>query len=153
MAVQPEHGNDAALSIPTILAVFHSPLISTLQAVKRALLLSPVTWVMIYNTALHLSNIPPFIYTMADSKIYLNVPFAQKDEAKALGARWDAAQKKWYIPADKDIALFARWQAESGAPESPKPKTSANKTAVTGVKTFATVKDFVAYNGDAPPWD
>ncbi|MFI3136422.1 MAG: DUF5710 domain-containing protein, partial [Methylococcaceae bacterium] len=38
---------------------------------------------------------------MADSKIYLNVPFAQKDEAKALGARWDAAQKKWYISADK----------------------------------------------------
>ncbi len=90
---------------------------------------------------------------MADSKIYLNVPFAQKDEAKALGARWDAAQKKWYISADKDIALFARWHAESGAPESPKSKTSADKIAVTGVKTYATVKDFVAYNGDAPPWN
>jgi len=31
---------------------------------------------------------------MPNSKIYLNVPFAQKDEAKALGARWDAIKKK-----------------------------------------------------------
>ena len=93
---------------------------------------------------------------MADSKIYLNVPFAQKDEAKALGARWDAVQKKWFVPADKDIALFTRWRAESDAVESPRSKTSStgssSKTAA-GVKTHATVKDFVAYNGDAPPWD
>ena len=96
---------------------------------------------------------------MAESKTYLNVPFAQKDEAKALGARWDAVQKKWFVPADKDVALFARWQAESGAVESPRAKTSSShissssKKAASGVKTHATVKDFVAYDGDAPPWD
>ena len=92
---------------------------------------------------------------MADSKIYLNVPFAQKDEAKALGARWDAIQKKWFVTPDKDIALFAKWQAAS-APR-PKSSTSAIKSssgkAVAGVKTRAAVEDFVAYNGDTPPWD
>lgn len=31
------------------------------------------------------------------NKVYLNVPFAKKDEAKALGARWDPQKKKWYI--------------------------------------------------------
>ena len=30
-------------------------------------------------------------------KIYLNVPFSQKDHAKGLGAKWDASKKKWYI--------------------------------------------------------
>ena len=30
------------------------------------------------------------------NKIYLNVPFANKDEAKVLGAKWDASKKKWY---------------------------------------------------------
>ncbi|WP_157199584.1 DUF5710 domain-containing protein [Methylomonas koyamae] len=39
---------------------------------------------------------------MAAAKTYLNVPYAQKDAAKALGARWDASNKKWYIPAGKD---------------------------------------------------
>ena len=29
-------------------------------------------------------------------KIYLNVPYAKKDEAKALGAKWDTIIKKWY---------------------------------------------------------
>ncbi len=40
---------------------------------------------------------------------YLNVPFREKDEAKALGARFDGARKKWYVPDGKDAELFARW--------------------------------------------
>ncbi len=105
------------------------------------------------------SNPDHYFYKMADSKIYLNVPFAQKDEAKALGARWDAVQKKWHAPANKDIALFAKWQTEAGAVTSPRSKTSASKISssskktTTGVKTHAQDKDFVAYNGDVPPWD
>ena len=102
---------------------------------------------------------------MADSKVYLNVPYAQKDAAKALGARWDAANKKWYVPAGKDISLFAAWQpsdaseSASAAASSPKSRAaSANNLSSANngsdaVVTHATVKDFVAYNGDAPPWD
>ena len=40
---------------------------------------------------------------------YLVVPFAEKDEAKRLGARWDAATKKWYVPAGKDAVAFKQW--------------------------------------------
>jgi hypothetical protein len=29
-------------------------------------------------------------------KVYLNVPFGRKDEAKALGAKWDNLLKKWF---------------------------------------------------------
>ncbi len=29
-------------------------------------------------------------------KVYLSVPFSRKDEAKALGAKWDNLLKKWY---------------------------------------------------------
>jgi len=35
-------------------------------------------------------------------RIYLNVPFAQKEEAKSLGARWDPGIKKWYINKDSN---------------------------------------------------
>ncbi len=41
--------------------------------------------------------------------IELNVPFMEKDDAKRLGARWNSASKRWYIPAGLDNALFARW--------------------------------------------
>lgn len=42
---------------------------------------------------------------------YLNVPFREKDQAKALGARWDAVRKKWFVPAElsDDLTPFQRW--------------------------------------------
>ena len=42
-------------------------------------------------------------------KTYLTVTFAEKDEAKALGAKWDTEAKKWYVPADQDSSKFAKW--------------------------------------------
>jgi hypothetical protein len=32
-------------------------------------------------------------------KLYLNVPFMEKDVAKNLGARWDPQKKLWYAPS------------------------------------------------------
>lgn len=37
------------------------------------------------------------------SVTYLNVPYAEKDGAKALGAKWDKFKKKWYLPAGKEM--------------------------------------------------
>ena len=42
-------------------------------------------------------------------RIYLTCPYADKDSAKALGARWDAGHKKWYITADMDTDAFEKW--------------------------------------------
>lgn len=41
--------------------------------------------------------------------LFLNVPFSQKDEAKALGAKWNAKVKRWYIPNGVDIEKFDKW--------------------------------------------
>lgn len=38
----------------------------------------------------------------------LRVPFAEKDQAKAAGARWDAGKKAW-LARKVDRANFARW--------------------------------------------
>ena len=40
---------------------------------------------------------------------YLNVPFEDKDEAKAAGAYWDGDKKLWYVPAGKDVSAFKKW--------------------------------------------
>ncbi len=45
--------------------------------------------------------------------VYLNVPFADKDKAKAKGARWDATKKKWYAPHGVDLNGFKAWLPES----------------------------------------
>ena len=39
----------------------------------------------------------------------LQVPFADKDQAKALGAKWDETTKTWYIAADTDMGKFRKW--------------------------------------------
>ena len=98
---------------------------------------------------------------MAGAKTYLNVPYAEKDAAKALGARWDPTNKKWYVPAGKDLALFSQWaidptlQTDSNStPRQHSPlKSGSTKLSATGVFTYPANPDFVAYCGDEPPWD
>jgi len=93
---------------------------------------------------------------MINSKLYLNVPYAEKDAAKALGAKWDPANKQWYAPANQDMTLFAKWQTDSTSSVSSTKKQKSSTSAsniVLGVTTHAQDKNFVAYNGDEPPWD
>lgn len=40
---------------------------------------------------------------------YLNVPFEEKEQAKSLGAKWDATNKSWYIPKGESLDKFERW--------------------------------------------
>lgn len=42
-------------------------------------------------------------------RVNLKVPFAEKDGAKKLGAKWDAARKIWYVESQPDMTPFARW--------------------------------------------
>ena len=44
----------------------------------------------------------------------LQVPYAEKEQAKRLGARWDPARKVWYIENVVDMAPFSRWMPTSG---------------------------------------
>jgi hypothetical protein len=41
----------------------------------------------------------------------LKVPYAQKDQAKALGARWNNERKTWYVPDGQPTAPFEQWIA------------------------------------------
>lgn len=46
-------------------------------------------------------------------KLFLNVPFEEKDKAKVLGARWDPDCKKWYITDRNKYHLFRKWVNDS----------------------------------------
>ena len=43
---------------------------------------------------------------------YLSVPYAERHEAKALGARWDAVRKAWYVGPEADREKIARWEPQ-----------------------------------------
>jgi len=42
-------------------------------------------------------------------RVDLKVPYAEKDEAKSLGARWDPTKKVWYVPGHLDAGRFEKW--------------------------------------------
>ena len=51
--------------------------------------------------------------------LILKVPYAEKDEAKALGARWNNERKVWYIPEGKSPDAFKRWAPMDGGSKGP----------------------------------
>jgi hypothetical protein len=62
-------------------------------------------------------------------RINLVTPFAEKDAVKALGARWDATKKLWYIVDVADLTPFQRWipnmeSAMEGSDAVPQPTKS-----------------------------
>ena len=46
---------------------------------------------------------------------YLSVPYAQKDEARRAGAKWDRVAKKWYAPAGIESSAFTRWRVAAAS--------------------------------------
>lgn len=51
---------------------------------------------------------------MKRERVYLKVPFAEKEEAKRLGARWDQDSKRWFVPGERDLTPFAKWRQQTG---------------------------------------
>lgn len=79
---------------------------------------------------------------------FLTVPFAEKDQAKHLGARWNAEKKKWYVPADADITPFKKWLGADttiGVRGSKSPPMEEVGLTLTGA-------DYVERAHDCVPW-
>ena len=60
----------------------------------------------------------------ATGKIFLGVPFRQKEAAKAAGAKWDRAAKLWYAPEGADLTRLKTWLPENAAEKGAKPAQS-----------------------------
>ena len=47
---------------------------------------------------------------MPNEKVFFNVPFSEKDTAKAMGARFDGENKLWYANDNESLtALSSKW--------------------------------------------
>jgi len=52
--------------------------------------------------------------TTTDDRTYLAVPYAEKDDAKALGAKWDRQARAWFVPAGVELDAFQPWLPAMG---------------------------------------
>lgn len=78
---------------------------------------------------------------------YLAVPYGERGQAKAAGAKWDRAAKVWYADATADAAKLSRW---SLAPPSIRqnPAISAREEFAAALKATGCIVD-----GDHPVMD
>jgi hypothetical protein len=53
---------------------------------------------------------------MPDEHVWLDVPFAEKDEAKRLGARWDSQTRRWFAP-QAGMPELGKWTASADIPD------------------------------------
>ncbi|WP_417814426.1 zincin-like metallopeptidase domain-containing protein [Thalassospira alkalitolerans] len=72
-------------------------------------------------------------------RIYLNVPFSEKDEAKALGAKWDRRAKAWYARNDMEIEPFKCWQETKA--KAPEPKINPEDEFAQALKENGLILD------------
>lgn len=88
--------------------------------------------VWLYSTALGEERML-FDEGISNTRIDLNVPFMQKDQAKAAGARWDNGKRVWYIPPGVETNNFKQWmvtQTQVSQPQAPQvPKQQPNVIA------------------------
>lgn len=63
---------------------------------------------------MHRSPEEPAMADSAPGRTYLAVPYREKDEAKAHGAKWDKQAKSWYAPDGVDLVQSGldRWRAD-----------------------------------------
>jgi hypothetical protein len=89
-------------------------------------------------------------------RINLETPFAEKEAAKALGARWDGTKKLWYIVDVTDLTPFLRWIPNVDAAmigsdaAASAPKTRTLKVAAAPI---AFVNQVPHCGCDVQPWD
>jgi len=55
----------------------------------------------------------------ADQKVFLAVPYREKERAKAAGARWNPEAKLWYAPVGADMAKLKAWLPEKTPEAAP----------------------------------
>lgn len=52
----------------------------------------------------------PIAQDLAQTKTFISVPYAEKEQAKSLGAEWDKEARSWFVPEGVDLLLFKPWR-------------------------------------------
>lgn len=86
-----------------------------------------------------------------EDKTYLQVPYQERNQAKALGAKWDRGVQLWYVPANVDVSLFSQWPQTDNVAKTDRqylavPYTDRNSAKEAGAIWDKTAKSW--YVGD-----
>ena len=75
-----------------------------------------------------------------NTRIDLKVPYAEKDQAKVHGARWDPENQTWYAPPGTDLENLKRWLPKGVLTETSDPEPTSPKKAEKGYRPTRTAR-------------
>lgn len=76
--------------------------------------------------------IPEVSLNIAQENTPIKVPYQERNEAKALGAKWDRSEQTWFVPAGVSLDKFAKWnggEAAAVAQDAPPQKATPDRLA------------------------
>lgn len=85
--------------------------------------------------------------------LFLTVPYAEKDEAKVLGARWNPTKRRWYVPDGVATAAFAKWAAEGADAAAPAAGAKAGGRVDSYQGKTVTGANYMALEHDCNPFE
>lgn len=78
--------------------------------------------------------IPEISLNIAQENTPIKVPYKERNEAKALGAKWDRSEQTWFVPAGVSLDKFAKWNdgeaavvAQDSTPQKATPDRSVER--------------------------
>ncbi len=79
-----------------------------------------------YGQHRHRLSCPTAPISSAMTETYLNTAYKDREQVKALGAKWDAARKQWYVTSGRDLVPFAAW-LPAGDTLNPSARSNSNE--------------------------
>ncbi|TDN48860.1 zincin-like metallopeptidase domain-containing protein [Scandinavium goeteborgense] len=76
--------------------------------------------------------IPEVSLNIAQENTPIKVPYQERNEAKALGAKWDRSEQTWFVPAGVSLDKFTKWnggEAAAAAQDVPPQKATPDRSA------------------------
>ncbi|EBM5962854.1 TPA: zincin-like metallopeptidase domain-containing protein [Salmonella enterica subsp. enterica serovar 16:l,v:-] len=74
--------------------------------------------------------IPEQTLNLAQENTPINVPFKERNEAKAQGAKWDREKQTWYVPQGVSLDKFTKWNGEAAATADQQAPASQSKGSI-----------------------
>lgn len=75
--------------------------------------------------------IPEVSLNIAQENTPIKVPYQERNEAKALGAKWDRSEQTWFVPAGVSLDKFTKWnggEAAAAAQDVPPQKATPDRS-------------------------
>lgn len=75
--------------------------------------------------------IPEISLNIAQENTPIKVPYQERNEAKALGAKWDRSEQTWFVPAGVSLDKFAKWngaEVAAVAQDTPPQKVTPDRS-------------------------